>query len=210
MLYAEQIAPAFYPKIGIYPCSSCVHFTMIKCEEIIADFIDHVKAAGILGRSPDPKELRDTIMDLIVRIVKERVEPEYPLPTAAAIKANSEIPVFEAAGGGSLRDLLNQRKADIAIYKCNACRALYVLPEDFRTAGKALDYPIGAGGMTPEGIQQLCLHAMQNAYQGLGIRKAEVYCFKNFVVMIDTTRMESSNKGEPHETSLLTHMAKKK
>ena len=210
MLHAEQIAPAFYPKFAIYPCPSCVHFPMIKFEEIIADFIDHVNAAGILGSSPDPKEVRDAIKDLMGRNIKERVEPEYPVPTAAAIKGNREIPIFNAAGGGTLGDLNNQRTACIAVYKCNVCRALYLLPEDFRAAGRALGYPIGVGGMTPEGIRDLCLDAMRNAYQGLGIGKAEVYCFKSFVVMIDMTRFEHTSKGNISETSLLTHLAKTK
>ena len=210
MLHAEQIAPAFYPKFAIYPCSSCVHFPMIKCGDIIADFIDHVNAAGILGHSPDPKEVRDAIKDLMGQNIKERVEPEYPVPTAAAIKGNPEIPVFNAAGGGTLCDLKNQRKACIAVYKCNACRALYVLPEDFRAAGRSLDYPIGVGGMTPEGIRGLCLHAMQNAYQGLGIAKAEVYCFKSFVVMIDMTGFEHTSKGNISGIPILAHLAKTK
>lgn len=200
---AEQIAPTFYPKISIYPCPSCVHFPMIKCEEIIADYIDHVNAAGTLGPSPDPNKVRKAIQEQMGRNIKERVEPEYPVPTAAGIKANPEIPLFKAAGGGSLRDPNHQRKEDIAIYKCNFCHALYVLPEDFKAAGKALDYPIGVGVMTPEGIQDLCVHAMQNAYRGLGIGKAEVYCFKSFVVMVDMTGVEESSAGNLPEGSLL-------
>ncbi|KAL8789934.1 MAG: hypothetical protein Q9195_006595 [Heterodermia aff. obscurata] len=204
MLSAEQIAPAFHPNIAIYPCRSCVHFAMIKSEKVIADFIHHVNAAGILSPSPHPNVLKNAIKALLGYVIKERVEPEYPLPTAAAIKANPEIPVFVAAGGGTLYDFKNQRKEYIAIYKCNACRALYVLPEDFRAAGKALEYPTGFGGMTPGGIQDLCIQAMQNAYQGLGIGKAEVYCFKNFVVMIDMKGMENSSAGRIPEMSPLT------
>ena len=210
MLVAEQIAPSFFPRFTIYPCPSCVPFPMIKCEEITAEITEHMNAAGILGHSPDPKEIKNAVEHLMGHIIKERIEPEYPLPTSAAMKTNPQIPVFKAAGGGTLRDLSNQRKADIAMYKCNTCHALYVLPEDFTAAGRALDHPIGVGCMSPEGIQHLCLSAMQNAYQGLGMKKAEVYCFKNFMVLIDMSRIENPDQGDLHEMSLLTSLAKKK
>ena len=183
---------------------------MIKREEIMAEVTEHVNAAGILGHPPDPEEVKDAVEDLMGHIIIERVEPEYPLPTSAAMKTHPQIPVFKAAGGGTLRDLNNQRKEEIAMYKCNTCHALYVLPEDFKAAGRALDHPIGVGCMSPEGIQDLCIGALQNAYQGLGMKKAEVYCFKNFVVLIDMTGTENPDKGDLHEMSLLTRLAKTK
>ena len=184
---------------------------MVKSEKVVADFNDHVNASGVLGDSPDPKEVRDALKVLMGQKFKERLQSDYPLPTAAAIKFNPSIPMLEAAGGGTLHDLKKARKACIAIYKCIKCSALYVLPEDFKAAGRALDYPVGAGGMTPEAIRKLCVRAMQNAYQGLGMEKAEVYCFKNFVVMIDLMlEIEYDYKGNLPHTPPLPYSAEEK
>lgn len=74
----------------------------------------------------------------------------------------------------------------IPIYKCDGCRALYVLPADVLSAMRKAG-PVNEGVSTVEVdilLKDRAVDAMKNAYQGLPIMSAQVYCFKEFVVMV--------------------------
>ena len=174
-------------NVSWYTCTSCVQFPLLKPEVLVGDFIKQAMASALPSPPLDLNAQNRLPQRLIRYVMKNIIEPRFPLPSAKAIKQNPNIPVFSAAGGGTVWNLTEQRKACIPVYKCDCCRALYVLPPDVREAAKKVDMELGASGLTDEGVQDLCVRAMRNAYRGLHIGKtgkAEVYCFQNFVVMV--------------------------
>ena len=171
------------PKVNLYPYTGCIRFPLIKPDQMTADFLAQTHQAGV-----QPPLSVDMAHALAARMITDHLEPQFSSkPIANAIKSNPNIPVFSAAGGGTLYNLPEGRKAEIAIYKCNCCRALYVLPQDVKDAAQKLDMAIGADGMTEDEVRQTCISAMHNAFEGPNIGKsgnAEIYCFEEFVVMV--------------------------
>ena len=177
---------AFAPNVSFYSCTSCVQFPLLKPAVLLENFFKQASSAALLGPPLDLNARNGLTRCLIQAVMRDSIESQFPLPSAEAIKQNPNIPVFNAAGGGTLWDLADQRKACIPVYICDYCHALYVLPSDVREAAKKVDMVVGAGGLTEKGVRDICVQAMRNAYCGLQIGKkgkAEIYCFKNFVVI---------------------------
>ena len=178
---------AFAPNVSFYGCTSCVQFPLLKPAILVEDFLKQVGSAGLPNAPPGPNSKTGLTQSLIQMSMKQSIEPQFPLPSAEAIKQNANILVFSAAGGGTLWNLEEQRKACIPVYKCEYCRALYMLPLDVKEAARKVDMVVGEGGLTDQGVRDTCVQAMRNAYRGLNIGKngeAEVYCFKTFTVMV--------------------------
>lgn len=178
---------AFAPNVSFYGCTSCVHFPLIKPAFLVESFLKQVGSAGLPNAPLGPDSTTGLTQRLIQTTLKQTIEPQFPLPSAEAIKQNPNIPVFSAAGGGTLWNFDEKRNASIPVYKCEYCRALYMLPLDVKEAARKVDMVVGVDGLTDEGVRDTCVQAMRNAYRGLNIGKkgeAEIYCFKTFVVMV--------------------------
>lgn len=61
-------------------------------------------------------------------------------------------------------------------------------------AAKEVGVTSGRGGVTYAGVKDLALKGFTNAYKNLEIFQAEVYCFRDFVVMIDLAGPEREGK----------------
>lgn len=136
-------------------------------------------------REPDMPEHHAALRPIVACAIKsDRVFLRFD-SGAEAIKMNNNLQ--RLGGVGTFVDRHTHRRAQIPMRCCRSCRALYALPQDVKDAATSLGMPSNAGSLTDERIQDVCVGSMYNAYNSLSIQKAEVYCFKDFVVMIDLT-----------------------
>lgn len=189
MSLISQLAPNFTIHSPLHSCSKCVQFPLVKPSRITADLLAHIKANKPLDQLPDTQALTQAIHHHLSSYLKANIQP---LPTASAIKAT--IPILSPGGGGKIFDKEAKEKleAEVPIYQCNTCRAVYLLPQDYKDAGRKIYMPLfGVERMTDERVRKDILNAMQDMYtrmqddpsQGPSNFKVEVYCFETFVVM---------------------------
>ncbi|KAL8788173.1 MAG: hypothetical protein Q9213_001812 [Squamulea squamosa] len=129
-----------------YPCKYCIQFPLFKPKDMAADFIQQATAAGV----PGPPAGFNVETEKIAPLINSHLKTGIQLPDANAIKA--KIPVFNAAGGGTLQDLEKKRAAATPVYKCDGCRALFILPQDWKDAAKTLEVPLGKDGLADADI----------------------------------------------------------
>ncbi len=170
-------------KAEIYPCNSCGPIPLFDLKDITAQVLKALQKypAVVYSASPDPKEFnlsRDVLAPPIARALST-LKPE--LRSAKMIK--DTIPQFIPAGGGTVFGL--NGRAEIPLYKCDGCRALFVLPSEVGDAIRKVD-PVHRSSVAEDYLRSYAVDAMKNAYESLeSLKAAQVYCFKEFVVMVD-------------------------
>lgn len=179
----EGIVDSGIYKAEIYPCQSCGPLPLFDLKDITAQVLKALQKypAAVYSPSPDPKEFnlsRDVLAPPIARALST-LKPE--LRSAETIKGT--IPQFIPAGGGTVFGL--NGRAGIPLYKCDECRALFVLPSEVGDAIRKVD-PVNGSSVAEGYLRSYAVGAMENAYKSLeSLKAAQVYCFKEFVVMVD-------------------------
>lgn len=182
-IYADSIHSrltmefAFALNVSIYGCTSCVQFPLIKpavlVENSLSKSAPQVCQMRRLAQNPRPGSPKlDSNHD------ETEHRASFPFTRRRSNQLERQQPMFSPAEGGTLWNLQEQRKSCIPVYKCDYCRALYMLPLDVKETARKLGMVVGEDGLTDQGVRD---------YRGLNIGKkgeAEVYCFKTFVVMV--------------------------
>ena len=148
--------PGLY-NAEIYPCKSCGPFPLFNLKEITAQVLQTVEKYPLVIPHADPKDfnlLRDVIAPPIAKALSA-FKPE--LRSAARIKET--IPLFSPHLGGVAFGPYG--RADIPLYVCGECRALFVLPSEVRDAGRKTD-PVKGAGLTEDHVRGVAVGAMES------------------------------------------------
>lgn len=174
--------PGLY-NAQIYPCKSCGPFLLINLKEMTTQVLETLPKYPMVVPPTDP-ETFNLLRNVLARPIAHALSNFKPkLRSAAMIK--DTIPQFSPHLGGCAFG--RNGRADIPLYKCMECRALFVLPSEVRDAGRKVD-PVKEASLTEGYMRDIAVGAMKNAYRSLELLKAaQVYCFKDFVVMVDFT-----------------------
>ncbi len=179
----ESIVDSGIYNAEIYPCNSCGPFPLIDLKDMTAQVLKAVQKhpAVVYTTSGDPKEFnlsRDVLAPPIARALSN-LKPK--LRSAKMIR--DTIPQFMPAGGGNVFGI--NGRAEIPLYKCGECRALFVLPPEVGDAMRKAE-PVNGSSVAEDCLRSHAVRAMQNAWRSLeALKVAQVYCFKEFVVMVD-------------------------
>lgn len=122
-------------KAEIYPCGSCGPFPLFDLKDITSQVLKALQKYPLVVPSADPKDFnlsRDVLAPAIAHALST-FKPE--LRSAAMIK--DTIPLSIPAGGGTVFGV--NGRAEIPLYKCDECRALFVLPSEVGDAIKKVD-----------------------------------------------------------------------
>lgn len=167
----------------IYPCKSCGPFPLFNLKDVTAQILKAVQKHPLVVPDADLENfnlLRDVVAPPLAQALST-FEPK--IRSATMIK--DTIPQFSPHLGGAAFG--PNGRANIPLYVCNECRALFVLPSEVGNAIRKVD-PVNGSNTAEDLLRSFAVRAMQNAYQSLEpIKAAQVYCFKEFVVMVDYT-----------------------
>lgn len=158
--------PGLY-NAEIYPCKSCGPFPFFNLKDITAQVLAALEKHPLVIPSADPKDF-NLLRDVIAPPIAQALSAFKPqLRSAAMIKET--IPLFSPSLGGVAFG--PNGRADIPLYVCNECRALFVLPCEVRDAGRKTD-PVKGASLTEDHVRGVAVGAMENAYQSLEPLKA--------------------------------------
>ena len=148
--------PGLY-NAEIYSCKSCGPFPLFNLKDITAQVLKAVEKYPLVIPTADPKDFnfqRDVIRPPIAHALSA-FKPE--LRSAAMIKET--IPLFSPSLGGIAFG--PNGRADIPLYVCGECRALFVLPSEVRDAGVKTD-PMNGPSLPEDYVRGIAVSAMES------------------------------------------------
>ena len=141
----------------IYPCKSCGPFPLFNLKEITAQVLKALEEYPLVIPSADAKDF-NLQRDVIAPPIAQALSAFKPgLRSAAMIKET--IPQFSPSLGGVAFG--PNGRADIPLYVCSECRALFVLPCEVRDAGVKTD-PVKGASLTEDYVRGVAVGAMES------------------------------------------------